>query len=96
MKIKIFSMSVFFNNLKQIHDIYFPDENITEPIIYEEDSKEPIRQYENLLMSTQGCKNVIDDNNTLDSKSFRISNIKDLYKKKIRVVKIQHKKNLIK
>ena len=77
-----FSMSVFFNNLKQIHDIYFPDENITEPIIYDEDSKEPIRQYENLLMSTQGCKNVIDDNNTLDSKSFRISNIKDLYKKK--------------
>ena len=77
-----FSMSVFFNNLKQIHDIYFPDENITEPIIYDEDSKEPIKQYENLLMSTQGNNNVIDINNNLESKSFRISNIKDLYKKK--------------
>ena len=75
-----FSLSIFFQNLKQIHDIYFPDENINDPIEYEENNQESIKQYENLLKSTQGFKNVIDENE-MENKNFRICNIKELYQK---------------
>ena len=78
---KYFLISIFFHNLKQIHDIYFPDDNINQPIIYENEPEEPIKQYENLLMSTQGFKNIIDECE-MDNTNFKSCNIKNLYQKK--------------
>ena len=79
-----FSLSIFFHNLKQIHDIYFPDENINQPIIYENEPEEPIKQYENLLMSTQGFKNIIDENE-MDNQNFKSCKIKNIYQKKEKI-----------
>ena len=73
-------ISEFFNNLKEIHDAYFPEEKINNENDDEQDKNiDPIKQHENLLMSTAGFKSLISEDETLNMNFKGNLKIKNLY-----------------
>lgn len=76
-------LPLFFKNLKEIHDLYFPEENIEQLNINENENNidSQILQHESLIMQNQSYKNAIDEE-TQDEIYKADFNIKALYEKK--------------
>ena len=59
------NLPTFFKNLKEIHDLYFPEEMINMSIMTE-DNVSQMQQHESMLLQSQNYKNVIDEESQND------------------------------
>lgn len=77
-------ISIFFKNLKQIHDMYFPDEILNTYSQIDENEKSPMELHENTLLGSN-FKNVF-DNDEGENINYRDSfAIKSFYNPKVKL-----------